>query len=62
MGKSKKEKKGVFTSEAGESAFAFPIVIHESGDKLEQLLTVPGFGDEAILGATHTYSCTRCER
>ena len=34
--------------------FAFPVAIHESGDKLGQLLMVLGFGDEAVPGATHT--------
>ena len=62
MGKDKKEKEGVFTGEVGKSAFAFPVPIHESGDKLGQLLTVLRFKDEAVLGATHTCSCTRCGR
>ena len=34
--------------------FAFPVAIHESGDKLGQLLPVLGFRDEAVPGATHT--------
>jgi hypothetical protein len=40
-------------------AFAFPVAIHESGDKLGQLLTVLKFEDEAILGATHTLVATQ---
>ena len=34
--------------------FAFLVAIQESGDKLGQLLMVLGFGDEVVLGATHT--------
>ena len=34
--------------------FTFSVAIHESGDKLEQLLMVLKFKDEAVLGATHT--------
>ena len=34
--------------------YAFPVAIHESGDKLGQLLTVLGFGDEAVPRAAHT--------
>jgi hypothetical protein len=33
-GEGQEEKGGVFTGEVGESAFAFPISIHESDDKL----------------------------
>jgi hypothetical protein len=47
-------KGGVFTGEAGESVFAFLVAIHESGNKLGQLLMVVGFKDEAVPGATHT--------
>jgi hypothetical protein len=39
--------------------FAFPVAIHESSDKLGQLLTVLGFGDEAVLGATHTLAAAQ---
>jgi predicted regulator of Ras-like GTPase activity (Roadblock/LC7/MglB family) len=47
-------KGGVFTGEAGESVFAFLVAIHESGNKLGQLLMVLRFKDEAVPGATHT--------
>jgi hypothetical protein len=36
--------------------FAFLVAIHESSDKLGQLLTVLKFRDEAIPGATHTHT------
>ena len=49
----------MFTGEASKSAFAFPIARHESDDKLEQLLTMLGFGDEAVPGATHTLATTQ---
>ena len=39
--------------------FAFLVAIHESGDKLGQLLTVLGFGDEAVPGATHTLAAAQ---
>ena len=45
----------IFTVEAGESAFAILVAIHESDDKLGQLLTVLRFRDEAVPGATHTH-------
>ena len=51
----------MFTGEASKSAFAFPIARHESDDKLEQLLTMLGFGDEVVLGATHTLVATQSE-
>ena len=53
-GEGQEGKGGVFTGEAGQSTFAFPVPIHESDDKLGQLLTMLRFGDEAVLGATHT--------
>ena len=53
-GEGQEGKGWVFTGEAGESAFAFPVAIHESSDKLGQLLTVLGFRDEAVPGVTHT--------
>ena len=40
-------------------AFAFPVAIHESSDKLGQLLTVLGFRDEAVPGVTHTLTATQ---
>jgi hypothetical protein len=46
-------KGGVFTGETDESVFAFPVAIHESGNKLGQLLTMLGFGDEVVPGVTH---------
>jgi siroheme synthase len=49
----------VLTCEASESVFAFPVAIHESGDKLGQLLMVLGFGDEAVPGATHTLAAAQ---
>ena len=49
----------MFIGEAGKSAFAFPIARHESDDKLEQLLTMLGFGDEAVLGETHTLAAAQ---
>ena len=52
-------KGGIFTGEAGESAFAFPVAIHESSDKLGQLLMVLRFGDEAVPGATHTLAAAQ---
>jgi hypothetical protein len=55
-GEGQEQKGEVFTGEAGKLAFAFPVAIHESGDKLGQLLTVLGFRDEAVPGATHTCS------
>ena len=48
-----------FTGEAGESAFAFLVAIHESDDKLGQLLMVLRFGDEVVPGATHTLVATK---
>ena len=39
--------------------FAFLVAIHESGDKLGQLLMVLGFRDEAVPGATHTLAATQ---
>jgi hypothetical protein len=39
--------------------FAFPVAIHKSSDKLSQLLTVLGFGDEAVPGATHTLAAAQ---
>ena len=39
--------------------FAFPVAIHESSDKLGQLLIVLRFGDEAVLGATHTLAAAQ---
>ena len=39
--------------------FAFLVAIHESGDKLGQLFTVLRFGDEAVLGATHTLAAAQ---
>jgi len=53
-GEGQEGKGGVFTGGASESAFAFLVAIHESRDKLGQLLMVLGFGDEAVLGATDT--------
>jgi hypothetical protein len=44
----------VFTGEASESAFAFPVAIHESNNKVGQLLMVLEFRDEAVPRATHT--------
>ena len=39
--------------------FAFPVAIHESSDKLGQLLMVLRFGDEAVPGATHTLAAAQ---
>ena len=39
--------------------FAFPAAIEESGVSLGQLLTVLGFGDEAVLGATDTLAAAQ---
>ena len=49
----------VFTVDADELVFAFPATIEESGDNLGQLLTVLGFGDEAVLGATDTLAAAQ---
>ena len=53
-GEGQEGKGGVLTGETGKSMSAFLVVIHESGDKLGQLLMVLGFRDEAVPGATHT--------
>ena len=58
-GEGQEGKRGVFTGEAGESTFAFPVAIYEFGDKLGQLLMVLGFRDEAVPGATHTLTATQ---
>ena len=58
-GEGQEGKGGVFTGEAGELVFAFPVAIHESGNKLGQLLTVLRFKDEAVLGATHTLAAAQ---
>ena len=39
--------------------FAFLVAIHESCDKLGQLLMVLGFRDKAVPGATHTLAATQ---
>jgi hypothetical protein len=39
--------------------FAFLVAIHESDDKLGQLLTVLEFRDEAVPGATHTLAAAQ---
>jgi hypothetical protein len=59
MGKGKKVKRGVFTVDADELVFAFPAAIEEFGDNLGQLLTVLGFGDEAVPGATDTLAAAQ---
>jgi hypothetical protein len=44
----------VFTVDAGEVVFAFPVVVEESGENLGRLLTVLRSRDEVVLGATYT--------
>ena len=41
--------------------FAFPVAIHESSDKLGQLLMVLRSRDEVVLGATHTLTSAQGE-
>jgi hypothetical protein len=59
MGKGKKVKRGVFTVDADELVFAFPAAIEEFSDNLGQLLTVLGFRDEAVSGATDTLAAAQ---
>ena len=40
-------------------AFAFPAALEESGDNLGQLLTVLGFGDEAVPAAIDTLAAAQ---
>ena len=57
MGKGKKERRGIHWW-TWRISISFLVAIHESGDKLGQLLMVLEFGDDTVLGATHTLVAT----
>ena len=50
---------GVFTSDAGEVAFAFLGAIEESSNNLGQLLSVLGIRGEVVLGAADTLAAAQ---